>query len=168
MAVGWIVENRESFSYILKEREEMLESKDLQAIAELIDFRITKTENRFDEKMDALDKKVDVLDKRVDALDKKVDVLNKRVDALDKRMDTLDKRVDVLDGRMSEVERNLIDELARTEDIFVRRFDKVEKNLEELNQYYRIDKLENGNIALMLHTMEEYHKRLKALEVKIA
>lgn len=174
----------------------MLEQKDLQAIAELIDSRISKTEARFDEKIGVLEskiekldkrvgtleKKVDALDKKVDALDKRVGTLEKNVDALDKKVETLDKRTgllenavgtlckksDVLEGRISEVENNLINELVRTETILTRRFDKVEKNLEELNEYYRIDKLENGNTALILKTMEEYHKRLKALEAKTA
>lgn len=48
---------------------------------------------------------------------------------------------------IKESERTIVNELARTEDILTRRIEKIEQNLEELNQYYKITKLENDIIS---------------------
>ena len=46
----------------------------------------------------------------------------------------------------------------------------VQKNLEELEQYYRITKLENDNdnTALLLKMIDELSKRVEALERRAA
>lgn len=46
----------------------------------------------------------------------------------------------------------------------------VQKNLEELEQYYRITKLENDNdnTALLLKMIDELSKRVEALERRTA
>lgn len=87
----------------------MLEQKDLQAIAELIDARVTKTEN------------------------------------------ALNGRIDALDERISEVERNLANELVRTEDKLCRRIGRVEKSIEEFKGYFRLEKKENEGVDLTIH-----------------
>lgn len=127
----------------------MLEQKDLQAIAELIDARATKTEEK--------------LNARIDVLDEKYEALNSKVDNLEER---LNFRIDTLEDKIVEVERNLVSELVRTEDILTRRMDKIEKNQEELNRYYKVTKLEYGNVDLLLKIMEGFQKRLEALEKK--
>lgn len=87
----------------------MLEQKDLQAIAELIDARVTKTEN------------------------------------------ALNGRIDALDERISEVERNLANELVRTEDKLCRRIGRVEKSIEEFKGYFRLEKKDNEGVDLTVH-----------------
>lgn len=93
----------------------MLEKKDLEAIAELIDARANKTEDL-----------------------------------------------------IREVESTLVNELVRTEDKLSKRIARVEKNLEELNQYYRIAKLESDNTSLLLKMINDLQKEVDALKSKIA
>ena len=42
--------------------------------------------------------------------------------------------------------------------------DKIQKNLDELSQYYRITNLENDNTALLLKMIDELTKRVEELE----
>lgn len=45
---------------------------------------------------------------------------------------------------------------------------KVQKNLEELNQYYRITKLENDNTAMLLKMTDDLSRRIGELEKRTA
>lgn len=53
-------------------------------------------------------------------------------------------------------------------DILERKIEKVQKNLDELNQYYRITKLENDNTALLLKMIDELSRRVEKLEKRTA
>lgn len=119
----------------------MLEQKDLQAIAELMDSRIGKTEEMIKE-----------TNNRVSKLENKVSEVETK----------LTRRIKAVENRVSEVESMLVNELMRTEDILTRRLDKVEKNTEEWSRNCQI---QNEHTALIL---EEYHKRLLVLETKTA
>lgn len=44
----------------------------------------------------------------------------------------------------------------------------VQKNLDELSQYYKITKLENDNTALLLKMIDELSRRIEKLEKKTA
>ena len=121
----------------------MLEQKDLQAIAELIDTRAAKTETMLGEGISALDGRISYLDGRINALDE-------RISALDERISYLDGRINALDERISYVERMIVNELVRTEDKLSRRIGKVEKSIEALKQHCRANKMCNDNITLTL------------------
>ena len=56
--------------------------------------------------------------------------------------------------RVSEVECMIVNELVRTEDILTRKIEKVDNKLEEIDKYYRIEKLEKGNVELNLQRLE--------------
>ena len=62
----------------------------------------------------------------------------------------------------------MLDEIGRTQVYLENKINKVQKNLEELNQYYRITKLENDNTALLLKMIDELSKRVEELEKKTA
>lgn len=160
----------------------MLEQKDLQAIAELIDARAIQTEEKLSGKIDTLEKetrelsvKVGALEEttgelsvKVGALEETTGELSVKVGALEEITGELGEKINTLEERISEVERTLVDELVRTEDRLTKKIERIEKNIEELNQYYRINKLENGNTGLILQILEGYQKRLEALERKVA
>lgn len=139
----------------------MLEQRDLQAIAQLIDVRVSKTEERLYEAIRITEEKVDNLEGRLDTLEG-------RFDTLEGRFDVLEVKVDALEVRITEVERNLTSELVRTEDILTRKLKKIESDVEVLKQDCRITKLENGNTGMVLKILEEYRRRLDALEEKTA
>ena len=60
------------------------------------------------------------------------------------------------------------EELERTRNILEEQINTVQKNLEELTQYYRITKLENDNTALLLKMIDELSRRIEKLEKKTA
>lgn len=58
---------------------------------------------------------------------------------------------------INESELNITYNIAKLEDVFTFGLEKVEKNLEELNQY-QILKQRNANTALLLRMIEELHQ----------
>ena len=128
-------------------RVKMLEQNDLQAIAELIDIRVTKTEDMFSG--------------RFDNVESEVGTLKRRFEGFEDKMRALDEKI-------SDVERTLVNELVRTEDKLTRRISKIEKELEELKEGYKTNRLEDGNWTMMFQILEDFQKRLEAMERKIA
>jgi hypothetical protein len=177
----------------------MLDQKDLQAIAELMDCRISKTEEKMIKEMNARVSDVETglasLSNRIDEVETS---LTERIDnveaSLSERIDnvetTLNNKIEAVDKRVSEVETNLTNkiqevetgltnkitevesfltkELVRTEDILTRRMNKMSSKLEEIGEYYRVEKLENGNMGMVLQMLESYNARLKKLEMGFA
>ncbi len=86
------------------------------------------------------------------------------------------KDLDVLKGMMESVlnenlaksENLILDEMERTREILDRRIETVQKNLEEIKQYYRITRLENDNTAILLKMIGELSKRVEELEKRTA
>ena len=80
-----------------------------------------------------------------------------------------EKKMEVMmDTRLAESENLILEEMERTRNILEKHIDKVQKNLDELNQYYRITKLENDNTALLLKMIDELTRRVEELEKKTA
>lgn len=73
-----------------------------------------------------------------------------------------------MDIERSESENLILEELERTRNILEQRIDQVQRNLDELNQYYRITKLENDNTALLLKMIDELSRRIEELEKRTA
>lgn len=65
-------------------------------------------------------------------------------------------------------ENLILEEMDKMQINFVKKIDEVHRNLDELNQYYRITKLENDNTALLLKMVEELSRRITELEKKTA
>ncbi len=153
----------------------MLDQKDLQAIAEIMDCRISKTEGMIKEtNQRVLDVESGIanLNNRMDNVESGIASLNNRVDNVESGIASLADRItDVevgLTNKITEVERFLAMELVRTEDVLNRKIEKVDNKLAEIDRYYRVEKLEDGNMGMILQILEEYQKRLKNLEMKIA
>ena len=62
----------------------------------------------------------------------------------------------------------VLDEVVRVHENLQAQIDALEKNVAELRQYYRVDKLENDNMTLMLRLMNDLVKRVEELERRIA
>lgn len=75
---------------------------------------------------------------------------------------------DVVDKRISESENLILKYVDDTRKTLERQIAQVQKNIEELNQYYRITKLENDNTALLLKMVDGLSKRVEELEKKTA
>lgn len=74
----------------------------------------------------------------------------------------------VMKEEIAESENLILQELDRVQISVESKMRAIQKNLDELNQYYRITKLENDNTALLLKIIDELSKKVEALEKKIA
>ena len=73
-----------------------------------------------------------------------------------------------VDGRITASENMILKELDRVQEHLESDVQKVQKNLEELQQYYRITKLENDNTSLLLKMYTDMQKEIAELKAKIA
>lgn len=62
----------------------------------------------------------------------------------------------------------LLNEMDRYDKKNEKRFAKIEREMENLKDIYRITKNEHETISILLWTMEKFEKRLTALEMKTA
>ncbi|MGC4018676.1 MAG: hypothetical protein QM793_05245 [Muricomes sp.] len=73
-----------------------------------------------------------------------------------------------VDVRVTKSEDTLLDEIGRTQTYPEKQILEVKKNIEELNQYYRITKLESDNTTLLLKIIETLQKDVEELKKKTA
>ena len=116
----------------------MLDQKDLVAIRAVMKEEIAESEKRTES------------------------VIDQKLSESEKRMES------VMDQKLAKSENLILEEMERTRNILEKRIDTVQKNLDELNQYYRITKLENDNTALLLKMIDELSRRVEELEKKTA
>lgn len=142
----------------------MLEAKDLQAIRgvveDVLETRDLQTIRGVVE--DAIDERVPgivdtIIDKRVPEI---VDtIIEKKVPGI------VD---DIVDKRVTESENLILKYVDDTRDILENEIVQLRQNVDELNQYYRIHKLENENGTLYLQLINELRKDIEELKQKTA
>lgn len=74
----------------------------------------------------------------------------------------------LIDSRAEKTETLLLDEMGRVQTHLEKQVGQVHKNLEELQQYCRITKLEHDNTALLLRMIETPQKDVEDLKKKTA
>ena len=74
----------------------------------------------------------------------------------------------LIDSRAKKTETLLLDEIARTQNHLEKKVELVQKNINELNQYHRISKLENETTTLLLQMIQDLKKEVDELKKKIA
>ncbi|HCR83901.1 MAG TPA: hypothetical protein DIW07_10905 [Lachnospiraceae bacterium] len=74
----------------------------------------------------------------------------------------------LIDARAEKTEDLLLDEIGRTQSYLEKQISEVKKNIDELNQYYRITRLENDNTTLLLKMIESLQKDVEELKKKTA
>ncbi|CUX23282.1 hypothetical protein [Clostridium sp. C105KSO13] len=89
----------------------------------------------------------------------------KDLQAIARLMDASESRITT---KIDETENLLLDEIGRTQSYLEKQISEVKKNIDELNQYYRITKLENDNTALLLKMIESLQKDVEELKKKTA
>lgn len=90
---------------------------------------------------------------------------NNILQKVDERITASDKK---MDERITSSENMILKELDRVQEHLESDVQKVQKNLEELQQYYRIAKLENDNTSLLLKMYNDMQKEIAELKAKIA
>ena len=109
----------------------MLEQRDLEMLKGVMESVVRESENKIIAEMDA---------------------------KMDARFQEMDSKIDT---RFQESENMILEELDRVQINLEKRIDKVQKNLDELNQYYRITKLENDNTAILLKMIQDQDKTIQ-------
>ncbi len=92
-------------------------------------------------------------------------VLKQMDEKLAKQEESILRRVD---EKLLKSEGLLLDEIERTRGILEKQIAKVQQNVDEIYKYYRITKLENDNIALIIEQLEDLTRRMEELEGKTA
>ena len=137
----------------------MLDQSDLKILGEMFLASEERMMKRMDEKIDELDAR---LGARIDETDER---LSGRIDELDTR---LSARIDSLEVQMKKSENLFMTELGRTCDYLERKIDAVQKDVNELKEYYRIQRLEDSNTATLLRLYTGLRAEVDELKVKIA
>ena len=82
--------------------------------------------------------------------------------------DAMTNMEDSLNKRITESENLILNYVDDTRKTLEKQIQQVQKNLDELNQYYRITKLENDNTSLLLKMVQDLSKRIDELEQRTA
>ena len=110
-----------------------------------------------------MDEKLDNLESR---MDEKLDNLESR---MDEKLDNLENRmINTMDVKLRDSENLLLEEMERTRTILENKISDVQKNIDDLNQYYRVARLESDNLSLVIGTVQNLTKRVEELERKTA
>lgn len=76
--------------------------------------------------------------------------------------------VQKIDEKITYSENLILKELDRVQEHLENDIEKVQKNLDELKQYYRIDKLESENTTLLLKMYNDMQKEIAEIKSRIA
>ena len=167
----------------------MLEACDLRAIREIFDIKFAEQDKKIEERLaeqgrnweEKLDKRFAEQDRRwEEKLDKRFAEQDRRweekldkcfaeqnrswEEKLDKRFAEQDKK---WEAQLHESENLLLEELYRTRDYLETKIDKIEKDLEELKEYYRIDRIEKEGTGLIVQNVRKLEGRVMRLEQKV-
>lgn len=72
-----------------------------------------------------------------------------------------------MEHMIHESENNLLDEISRTYNYLDAKIEKLQKNVEEITQYYRIKKLEDDNTSILLELTKEMNKQIENMNRRI-
>ena len=114
-----------------------------------MDEKLEHLENRMDQKLESLENRM-------------VNTMETKIEKLENRM------INTMDVKIRDSENLLLEEMERTRTILENKIDKIQKNVDNLNQYYQIAKLENDNLRLVIESVQNLTKRVEVLEGKSA
>lgn len=153
----------------------MLDAKDLSAIAEIVEKAVQKSEARMVGLIQESEARMVGLIQESEA--RMTGLIQESIQASEARMTKLiqtsiQASEDRMTRRMKKMlfksESMLLDEMERYDKKNEKRFDKIERELNGLKDIYRVTKNEQETISILLRTMDNFEKRLNALEVKTA
>lgn len=127
-----------------------------------LENKVTGLEDRmtgFEDRMTGLENKVTGLE---DGQQNILQQIDEKITASEERM------MQKMDEKLTHSENLILHELDRVQEHLETDVQKVERNLEELQQYYRITKLENDNTSLLLKMYNNMQKEIEELKAKIA
>ena len=134
---------------ILKNMMQGVVKETEQNILKKVDVRIAETEQNILKKVD-----VRIAETEQNIL-KKVDV---RIAEVEQKMDE----------KITHSENLILSELDRVQTHLEKDIEKTQENLDELKQFYRIDRLETDNTSLLLKMYNDMQKEIAEIKAKIA
>ena len=96
-------------------------------------------------------------------LDEKLDAkLNPKFEKFGKELEErIDKKIE---ARAIKTESMLLDEIDRMKKHLDTKIDRLDKNVEEMKQYYRIERIDNQTITVMMRSIEELRQDVDELK----
>ena len=125
-------------------------------LVDTMDKKLESLENRMDEKLESLENR---MDEKLESLENRMD---EKLEKLENKM------VNTMDEKLRDSENLLLEEMERTRTILEDKISIVQKNVDDLNQYYRVARLESDNLSLVIGTVQNLTKRVEELERKTA
>ena len=154
----------------------MLDTKDIELLTSIfrqelntsLDERFTRQDAKWEKTLDERFARQDTKwEKTLDERFAKQDAKWEKI--LDERFARQDAKWEkILDERLYKSECMLLDELDRLETRLTKQIDKIQENLDQLNQGFRTLYIEKGNFQLLQERLDCYETRLTALEKTIA
>ena len=146
----------------------MLDQKDLELLQNLMQEVVKESEQNI---LNSVDKKIAASEQNViSSVDKKIAASERNViSSVDKKIAASERNIlSVMDEKLSRSENMILNELDRVQAHLEGDLEKVQKNLEELKQFYKIDKLETDNTSLLLKMYNDMQKEIAEIKTKIA
>ena len=146
----------------------MLDQKDLELLQNLMQEVVKESEQNI---LNSVDKKIAASEQNViSTVDKKIAASERNViSSVDNKIAASERNViSVMDEKLSRSENMILNELDRVQAHLEGDLEKVQKNLEELKQFYKIDKLETDNTSLLLKMYNDMQKEIAEIKTKIA
>ena len=146
----------------------MSDQKDLELLQNLMQEVVKESEQNI---LNSVDKKIAASEQNViSSVDKKIAASERNViSSVDKKIAASERKIlSVMDEKLSRSENMILNELDRVQAHLEGDLEKVQKNLEELKQFYKIDKLETDNTSLLLKMYNDMQKEIAEIKTKIA
>ena len=146
----------------------MLDQKYLELLQNLMQEVVKESEQNI---LNSVDKKIAASEQNViSTVDKKIAASERNViSSVDKKIAASERKIlSVMDEKLSRSENMILNELDRVQAHLEGDLEKVQKNLEELKQFYKIDKLETDNTSLLLKMYNDMQKEIAEIKTKIA
>lgn len=120
-------------------------------------------------KLDLILEKLSSMDDRLGSVENKVSAVENKISAVEKKVIESEQNIiQQVDKKIAESENLILKELDRLEIHLEKEVDQVQKNFDEIKQFYRINKLESDNTTLLLQMYNNLEEKIKELESKIA
>ena len=73
-----------------------------------------------------------------------------------------------MDERFTNSENMILREMDRMQERMDKRMDDIQRNIDELNQYYRISKMESDKTSVLLQMYSDMQKQIAEIQSRIA
>lgn len=153
----------------------MLEQKDLDLLKDLVksvvDERIERSESKLESLIGGLKETQDTMLKTQGTMQKDIRMLKETQGTMQNDIRMLKKTQNTILGEVDDLKQNqnfILVEIGRTQNYLEKRINKVERKLDEMDQFYRITKLENSTTKEFIRICDNLTERVERLERKMA